>query len=169
MTGLDVACDVIIEIATVITDSELRILAQGPSLVIHQPETTLSAMCDEVTQLHVKSGLLDEVRNSTISFEQAVAQTVSFLAQNTHGGSLLLAGNTVWQDRMFLVKYMPRIVDCLHYRIIDVSSIKELVRHWYPNNPYATFKKPECHRAMADVLASIEELRHYRKYFFIAS
>ncbi len=169
MTGLDVNHDVIIEIATVITDSNLHVIAQGPSLVIGHPEAALARMHDDVKRMHTKSGLLDEVKKSTLSLEQAEAQTVNFLKQHAGKEGLLLAGNTVWQDRIFLAKYMPRILDYLHYRIIDVSSIKELVRHWYPNHPHAIFEKPECHRALADVFASIEELNYYRKHFFIAS
>ncbi len=89
------------------------------------------------------------------------------MRQHTCKEGFLLTGNTVWQDRVFLAKYIPRILDYLHYRVIDVSSIKELVRHWYPNHPYAIFDKPEYHRTLADILASIDELRYYRKHFFI--
>ena len=109
------------------------------------------------------------MKKSTLSLKEAEAQTINFLKQHAGKEGLLLAGNTVWQDRIFLAKYMPRIFDYLHYRIIDVSSIKELIRHWYPNHPHAIFEKPECHRALADVFASIEELNYYRKHFFIAS
>lgn len=168
MTGLDVAQDVILEVATVITDHELRFVAQGPSLVVHQSEKTLSVMNNKVAQMHKKSGLLGEIAQSSTSLQQAEQQTVAFLSQHAQKNSLLLAGNTVWQDRAFLVKHMPGIVEYLHYRIIDVSSVKELIRQWYPNKSHTKFVKPENHRAMEDVLASVEELRHYRKYFFIA-
>ncbi len=169
MTGLDIHHDVIVEIAAVITDSNLHVIAQGPSLVIGHPEAALARMHDDVKHMHTKSGLLDEVKKSTLSLKEAEAQTINFLKQHAGKEGLLLAGNTVWQDRIFLAKYMPRIFDYLHYRIIDVSSIKELIRHWYPNHPHAIFEKPECHRALADVFASIEELNYYRKHFFIAS
>ncbi len=167
MTGLDANIDVVLEIASIITDSQLNFIAQGPALVIHQPEVMLALMNEQVHKIHAKSGLIDLVKNSTISLEQAEQQTVDFLVQQAQKASLLLAGNTVWQDRSFLVKYMPRVMEYLHYRLIDVSSIKELMRHWYPKNPHIRFKKNDNHRALEDVQGSIEELKHYRKYFFV--
>jgi oligoribonuclease len=167
MTGLNPDVDLILEIACVITDGELNLIAQGPSMVIHHDDEALHVMSKEVEELHAKSGLIDDVRTSTITLQQAEEQTVNFLKQHSQKYSLLLAGNTVWQDRSFLVRYMPHVMEYLHYRIIDVSSIKELVRRWYPQNPHIQFKKAENHRALEDTLASIEELKHYRKYFFI--
>lgn len=167
MTGLNVERDVILEIATIITDSDLNIVAQGPVFILHQSDNTLKIMDEFVKNMHAKSGLTDKVKASDISLLQAYEQTFAFIKQYCTKGSAMLAGNSVWQDRAFLVKYMPEIVEYLHYRIIDISAIKMLVRRWYAKSPYAEFKKPETHRALEDIKQSIEELRHYRKHFFI--
>lgn len=167
MTGLNQTSDVILEIACAITNNELELLAQGPSLIIHQDDIVLSGMHEKVRELHTKSGLLAAVRSSSISCKQAEEQVVIFLRKYASAHNLLLAGNTIWQDRGFLIRYMPSIMEYLHYRMIDVSSIKELVRRWYPHNPHAHVKKTENHRALEDVFASIQELKHYRTHFFI--
>lgn len=167
MTGLNADYDVILEIATIITDSELNIIAQGPTFVVHQSEGALSVMEDYVRNMHAKSGLTEKVRASKVTLSEAYEQTFAFIKQHCAKHNALLAGNSVWQDRAFLLKYMPDIVRYLHYRIIDISGVKMLVRGWYPTSPYADFKKPESHRALEDVKESIEELKHYRKYFFI--
>ncbi len=167
MTGLNADYDVILEIATIITDNKLNIIAQGPSLVVYQPEKALSVMEEYVKNMHAKSGLTDKVRSSGTTLNAAYEQTFSFIKQHCTKHHAMLAGNSVWQDRAFLLKYMPDIVKFLHYRIIDISCVKMLVRGWYPDSPYANFKKPESHRALEDVKESIEELKHYRKYFFI--
>lgn len=167
MTGLVIATDVILEIATVITDGNLNVIAQGPRLVIHQPEEKLAAMGKWCQDQHGKTGLIEEVRNSNVSLHEAEEAIFVFLKQNCAPGTGMLAGNTVWQDRVFLDKYMPRISSYLHYRLIDVSSIKELVKRWYPDNKNIEFKKSDRHRAMSDVYESIAELQHYRKNFFI--
>ncbi len=169
MTGLDITKDVLLEIATIITDVNLHIIAEGPDIVIHQPEGALEAMIPVVKDLHAKSGLTDEVRASTVSLAQAEEQTLSFIGQYCLQNQAVLAGNSVWQDGIFLRKYMPRITDYLNYRIVDVSSLKVLVRQWYPNSPNVKFKKAESHRALADIKESIEELKWYRKYFFLSS
>lgn len=167
MTGLCADRDVILEIATIITDSQLHIIAQGPTFVIHQPESALSGMDDFVKKLHQKSGLLEKVRTSSTSLDHAYEQTLEFIKKHCVKQTALLAGNSVWQDRAFLAKYMPDIVSYLHYRIIDVSSIKMVVRRWYPKSSHIVFKKPETHRALEDVQESIQELKHYRRYFFV--
>lgn len=167
MTGLTVERDVILEIATIITDSELNIIAQGPTFIIHQPDSALSMMEEYVRNMHAKSGLTERVRMSRVSLAQAYEQTLAFIKQYCEKDSAMLAGNSVWQDRAFLSKYMPDIVKFLHYRIIDISAVKMLVRRWYPHSPYADFKKPDAHRALEDVKESIEEIKHYRKHFFI--
>jgi len=167
MTGLIIATDVILEIATVITDGNLNVIAEGPSLVIHQPEEKLIAMGKWCQDHHGKTGLIQAVSDSTITLQQAEEQTLAFIKQHCPPGTGVLSGNTVWQDRVFLDKYMPSISNYLHYRIIDVSSIKELAKRWYPDNKNIEFKKSDRHRALSDVYESIEELKWYRKSFFI--
>lgn len=168
MTGLNPEIDVILEIATIITDNELNIIAQGPSLIIHQPDTALNLMDQWVRNIHTKSGLLDAVQKSKVSIHEAAEETLEFIKQHCPPQTGVLAGNSVWQDRNFLVKYMPQITNHLHYRLIDVSSIKELIQRWYPDNSHVKFKKPDNHRAMEDIEASIKELAHYRHFFFIS-
>lgn len=167
MTGLNPRYDVILEIACAITDGDLNLIAQGPSIVVHQSDEVLTRMIPEVAAIHKKSGLDLLVKGSKISSEEAEVNVVAFLSHHAQKHGLILAGNTVWQDRGFLVAYMPRIMEFLHYRIIDVTAIKELVRRWYPHNPAVHFKKSDNHRAMEDVLASIGELKHYRAHFFV--
>jgi len=167
MTGLDPQKDVILEIATIITDSQLKVLAHGPELVIHQPEEKLFVMNDEIKKMHTDSGLLDAVRASTISVEQAEQQTMEFCKKYCDPDTALLSGNTVWQDRNFLYAYMRSIVDFCFYRVLDVTAIKEVVLRWYPNDPNAEFEKKDTHRALEDILESIAELQHLRKHFFV--
>jgi len=167
MTGLEAEYDVIMEIATIITDSNLNIIDQGPEFVIHQPEEKLNSMIDIVKNLHAASGLTDKSRCSTITLEYAQQKTLEFITKYCKKNTAYLAGNSVWQDLIFLKKYMPAIPEYLHYRIIDVSSVKMLVRSWYPQDPRKDFKKPQAHRAMSDIQESIDELKWYKKHFFI--
>lgn len=167
MTGLDPQTCTIVEIATVVTDSDLTIVAEGPSLVIHQPEEALASMNDFVRDLHTRSGLLDRIRTSTVSLAEAAAQTLSFMAAHCPKGASPLCGNSVWKDRAFLERYMPAVVAHLHYRIVDVSTLKELARRWYPAEIARAPKKREAHRALDDVRESIEELRWYRDRLFV--
>ena len=167
MTGLNPQKDHILEIATIITDNNLRLIEEGPSLVIHCDERYLDEMNPEVKALFAPSGLLEKVRASKISVQQAEDETVSFIKKHCASNESVLCGNSIWTDRMFLAAYMPRIIELLHYRMIDVSSIKELVNRWYPHDPDAQFNKQETHRALADIRESIAELKHYRKYFFV--
>lgn len=167
MTGLNLPHDTILEIATVVTTDTLEIVAQGPSLVIHHNDRVLNSMNDWCIKYHGQSGLTQASRESTITLEQAEREILEFLKQYVQPQKAPLCGNSVWQDRAFLQAYMPEVDAYLHYRIIDVSSIKEVVRRWYPSSQYAKFVKPENHRAQEDILYSIEELRHYRKYFFV--
>jgi len=164
MTGLDPARDVILEIATIITDSQLKIVAEGPSLVVHQPEDALSGMNKEVKEMHTKNGLIEKVRASKISAQEAEQQTLDFIKQYCKKNTSPLCGNSVWADKGFLKQYMPTINDYLHYRIIDVSTVKELVLRWYPEHP--EYEKGETHRALDDIRESIEELKQYRSTFF---
>lgn len=166
MTGLRSEQDVILEIASLVTDSELNIIAQGPELVIHQQEKYLQDMSPWVLNQHTQSGLLDAVKASSVTIEQAGQETLDFLCQHCLAGISPLCGNSVWQDRVFLTKFMPRVVSFLHYRMIDVTTVKELVRRWYPLSPQNVFKKQETHRALSDIKESIAELKYYRAHFF---
>jgi oligoribonuclease len=167
MTGLVIATDVILEIATVITDGNLDVIAEGPSFIIHQPNELLDNMGKWCQDYHGRTGLTDAVRNSTISLQQAETETIAFIKQHCTPKTGVLAGNSVWQDRLFLDKYMPSITSYLHYRVIDVTSVKELVRRWYPGNKNSEYKKSDRHRALSDVYESIAELKHFRKNFFV--
>lgn len=167
MTGLDAKKDVILEIACIITDGELNVIAEGPSLVIHQSEDLLLSMDAWPKEHHTQSGLLERVRTSAITTQQAEEQVLTFIKEHCSLGTALLAGNSVWQDRVFLQAYMPNILQYLHYRIIDVTSIKELVARWYPNDPHIKFEKKDMHRALQDIYESIAELEHFRRYFFV--
>ncbi|MFN0094142.1 MAG: oligoribonuclease [Dehalococcoidia bacterium] len=164
MSGLDPERCQILEIAVLLTDGDLNELAVGPHLVIHQPEAVLAAMDAWCTEHHGKSGLTAAVRRSAVTLEQAEAEVLSFLQAHTKAGTSPLCGNTVHQDRAFLRKYMPDADAHLHYRIIDVSTLKELMRRWYPGVP--RFQKRETHRALDDIRESIGELRHYREHCF---
>ena len=164
MTGLDPENDRIIEMATIVTDSELNVLAEGPVLAISVPEEKLAAM-DEWNQTHhAASGLLERVRKSRVSTAEAEAQTLAFVAQFAEKDTAPLCGNTIWQDRRFLARYMKTLEDYLHYRIIDVSSLKELARRWRPEL-LGRINKQNSHTALADIRESIEELRYYRAHF----
>jgi oligoribonuclease len=165
MTGLNPDRDVILEIACVITDGQLRVVAEGPSVVIHQPDAALAVMSPMVRGLHTASGLLTLIAQSDISVADAQQQLVDFIATHCKTNQGRLAGNSIWKDRMFLSAYMPRILVPLHYRIIDVSTIKELVLQWYPG--VAKFEKQNKHRAIDDVYESIAELRYYREHYFV--
>lgn len=166
MTGLNSQTDVILEIAALITDSQLQSVAQGPDLIIHQPESALESMNEWVKTTHTKSGLLDAVRASKISVHEAEEQILAFMQQYCKKGDAVLAGNSIWQDRSFLANYMPKIVNYCHYRLIDVSTVKELVKRWYPEDKNSDYKKADTHRALADIQESVAELAHYRNCFF---
>lgn len=166
MSGLDARTDVILEIVLIITDGQLNILHEGPHLIIHHDEEVLKKMDPWVRGVHTKSGLLDAAAQSKISTETAKNQVLETIKQFCKPNTASLAGNSIWQDRIFLQRYMPEIVDYLYYRMIDVTSIKELIARWYPQDPHIEFEKADTHRALTDIRESIEELAHYRKYFF---
>ena len=168
MTGLNPDTDLIIEIATVITDKNLNILAQGPAIAVHQPDAALLAMDNWNQKHHSESGLIDRVKASKISAEDAEAMTIAFLEKWVAERVSPMCGNTIGQDRRFLVKYMPKLEAYFHYRSIDVSTLKELAARWAPNLKDG-FKKETKHEALADVIESIEELRYYREHFINAS
>jgi oligoribonuclease len=164
MTGLDPETDLIIEMATIVTDSELNVLAEGPVLAIAVPEERLASM-DEWNQTHHSaSGLLERVRKSDVGMAEAEARTLDFVSRYAEKDSAPLCGNTIWQDRRFLARYMKTLEGYLHYRIIDVSSLKELVSRWRPELLNG-FTKQNTHTALSDIRESIEELRYYRTHF----
>jgi len=164
MTGLDPDQETIIEIATIITDSELNIVDEGPSLAIHQPDAMLDAMDEWNTTHHGSSGLTARVKASQINMAEAEAKTLDFIKQYVPEGVSPLCGNSVHQDRRFLVLYMASLENYLHYRNIDVSTIKELSRRWYPK--MRAPRKSGAHLALIDVRESIEELYWYRQHLF---
>lgn len=165
MSGLDPETDVILEIATIITGPDLDIIDEGPNLVVHQPESVIEAMDEWNTTHHGASGLIDKVRDSQLTLAEAETRTLEFVELHTEEATAPLCGNTITQDRRFLYRYMPRLSSWLHYRNVDVSSIKELVARWYPEEMQAPVK-PSNHRALDDIRGSIEELRWYRDYIF---
>lgn len=167
MTGLDVANDRIVEIATLITDDELEIVAEGPDLVVHQPEDVLERMDPVVVKMHTSSGLLERIRASTTSLDEAGTATLEFIKQHVPvARSVPLCGNSIGTDRRFLDAYLPDIENHLHYRSIDVSSIKELSRRWYPEAVRAAPDKAGTHRALDDIRESVAELKYYRQAVF---
>lgn len=168
MTGLDVNRHVIVEIATLVTDDDLNIVAEGPDLVISHPEDVLAEMDDFVTDMHTKSGLLELMKVSTISNDEAMRQTLEFIKLHSpEPGKIPLCGNSIRTDRTFLAKYMPEIENWLHYRCVDVSTVKELVRRWNPGLEHARPKSDGVtHRAMDDVRDSVAELKYYRDRVF---
>ena len=167
MTGLDPATEVIVEIASLITDDELNVIAEGPDLVISQPETVLAAMDPFVVAMHTTSGLLTAIRESTITLDQAGVQTLEFIKKYVpEPRTIPLCGNSIGTDRRFLAKYLPEIENYLHYRSVDVSTIKELVKRWYPGLEITRPTKAGAHRALDDVQESIRELKFYRENVF---
>lgn len=167
MTGLDATRHVIVEIATLITDDELNIIAEGPNIVVSASDAALSEMDDFVRNMHTRSGLLEQIKKSTVTLEEAGAQTLEFLKSHIpEARTVPLCGNSIGTDRRFLVSQLPEIEEFLHYRSIDVSTIKELTRRWYPKAFEAVPRKENDHRALDDIRESIEELRYYRSEVF---
>lgn len=166
MTGLDSQTDCIIEIATVVTDNQLNILAEGPVLAIHQTDAVLARMDEWNQKQHGESGLVARVRASPMDEASAEAQTLEFLSQYVAKGKSPMCGNSICQDRRFLARCMPTLEAFFHYRNLDVSTLKELARRWYPGN--RGFNKSSTHLALQDIRDSIEELRFYRERLFVA-
>lgn len=165
MTGLSPVTDRILEVATVITDAQLQVVAEGPVIAIRQSAECLAAMDAWNTQHHGDSGLTDRCLQSDFDEALAEQQTLTFLSQHVPAGTSPMCGNSICQDRRFLAKYMPSLERYFHYRHLDVSTIKELARRWAPQ-VYEGFTKESSHQALADIHDSIEELRHYRDHFF---
>ena len=168
MTGLDLSSDKLIEIAVLVTDADLNILGDGVDVVIHADDAALSSMVDVVTQMHTRSGLIEEVRTSTVDLATAEKLVLDYIRQHVKQGKTApLAGNSIATDRGFIARDMPALDSFLHYRMIDVSSIKELCRRWYPRIYYGQPAKGLAHRALADIHESIRELQYYRRTAFV--
>jgi len=165
MTGLEPDHDTIIEIATIVTDSDLNVIAEGPVFAVHQSAETMAGMDEWNTTQHGGSGLTQRVLDSEVTMEQAEAETIAWLEQYVAAGASPMCGNSIGQDRRFMVKYMPKLEAFFHYRNLDVSSVKELARRWRPD-VLAGVKKSGSHLAMDDIRDSIAELQHYRETFF---
>ena len=166
MTGLDPIRDRIIEIATIVTDGDLKVIEEGPSLAIRQSEELLSSMDEWNTEHHASSGLLERIEREGVEEREAEALSLQFIERHVESNQAPLCGNTIWQDRRFLSRYMPTLESYLHYRVIDVSSIKELARRWKPELVDG-FVKEAKHTALSDIRESIEELRYYKENFFL--
>jgi oligoribonuclease len=164
MTGLDPERERIIEVAVVVTEPDLTVVAEGPVLVIHQPDSLLDAMDSWNRSTHSKSGLTAKVKVSAMTEEQAQEELITFLSQYVPAGKSPLCGNTVSQDRRFMFKYMPKLEQFFHYRTVDVSTLKELARRWKPEL-LKGFEKRSKHEALADIYESIDELKYYREVF----
>lgn len=168
MTGLDLSKDKLIEIAALVTDSELNVLGEGVDIVIHADDDALAGMPDVVRKMHAKSGLTEEVRASTVSLEDAQQQVLAYIRKHVPvAGTVPLAGNSIATDRGFISRDMIELDTHLHYRMIDVSSIKELARRWYPRVYFGQPQKGLAHRALADIMESINELKYYRQTVFV--
>ena len=165
MTGLDTLNDTIIEIATIVTDSELNILAEGPVFAIHTPDIVLNSMYDWNTRQHGQSGLIDRIRRSNVTMAQAETETIAFLSKYVESGRSPMCGNSICQDRRFLARQMPTLERFFHYRNLDVSTVKELAYRWRPDI-LSSFEKKGNHLALDDIRDSIRELRHYKAHFF---
>jgi oligoribonuclease len=167
MTGLDPSTEVIVEIAVLVTDDELEIVAEGPDLVVSQPAAKLAGMADVVKRMHASSGLTVAVEASTTSLDDAGQQVLAFLRQHIpQAGTVPLCGNSIGTDRRFLAAYLPELERFFHYRSIDVSTLKELCRRWYPDVYAAAPSKASAHRALDDIRESVKELRYYRDTIF---
>ena len=168
MTGLDLTNDALIEVAALVTDPDLNVLGDGVDLVIHAEESALGAMVEIVREMHDKSGLTDAVRASTVTLAEAEEMVMAYVTEHVkEPRTAPLCGNSIATDRGFLARDMPRFDSYLHYRMIDVSSIKELCRRWYPRTYFGQPAKGLAHRALADIRESIRELEYYRRTIFV--
>jgi oligoribonuclease len=170
MTGLDPSRHVIVEIATIITDDQLEIVAEGPDLVVHQPPDALAAMEPVVVEMHTKSGLLPAITASTLSLAEAGEATLAFLREHIpQPRTVPLCGNSIGTDRRFLAAHLTEVEEFLHYRSVDVSTIKELAKRWYPTVAAGQPRKNGSHRALDDIRESIDELRWWREHIFVST
>ncbi len=166
MTGLNPRTDVILEVAIIITDGDLNVIARGPEVVLYQTPEILAHMMPIVRDMHTRSGLLKKIQNSTASTEKTEQEVLTFIQKHVPKGVGYLAGNSVWKDRAFLSVHMPSIVEYLHYRLLDVTGFKLAINAWYPETQNKGFKKNDTHRALDDITESIEELKFYKQHFF---
>ena len=166
MSGLDPEENTILEIATLITDFNLNVVAEGPVIAIHQTDELLDSMDEWNTNCHKTTGLTERVKKSDVGMKDAEVLTLDFIKKHVDKNTSPLCGNTIWQDRRFLIKYMPELENYCHYRNIDVSSVKELYTRWYPNLPM--FQKAKDHSAMKDIIESVDELKYYRTKIFLS-
>ena len=167
MTGLDPSRHVIVEIATLITDDDLNLIAEGPDIVVHASDQELASMDDFVTNMHTKSGLLEQIKASSVTLQQAGEETLAFLHEHIpEARTVPLCGNSIGTDRRFLAQQLPEIEEYLHYRSVDVSTIKELARRWYPSKLAGLPKKDGGHRALDDIRESLAELQYWRGAVF---
>ena len=166
MSGLDPEENTILEIATLVTDFNLNVVAEGPVIAIHQTDELLDSMDEWNTNCHRETGLTDRVKKSDLGMKDAEMITLDFIKKHVNHNASPLCGNTIWQDRRFLIKYMPELENYCHYRNIDVSSVKELYTRWYPNLPM--FEKAKVHSAMKDIIESVDELKYYRTKIFLS-
>ncbi len=164
MTGLDPDTDLIIEIATIVTDKNLNIIAEGPVLAVHQSDEAIAAMDDWNQKHHGQSGLIDRIKASTIDDAEAERQTIEFLEKWVPANKSPICGNSICQDRRFLYRYMPKLEDYFHYRNLDVSTLKELANRWAPELQKG-FQKKSVHKALDDIIESIDEMKYYREHF----
>jgi oligoribonuclease len=165
MTGLNPETSVILEIAAVVTDGSLHTVAEGPDIAIHYPEKVLQHMDGWSKKQHQSSGLLERVRASSVDCGGAEKEVLGFVSKHCKQGKSPLCGNSIWQDRRFLIQYMPKLEAFFHYRNVDVSSVKELAKRWYPSLP--VYKKKKAHLALSDIKESINELKYYREKIFL--
>ena len=166
MTGLDPTRHVIVEIATLVTDDDLTIVAEGPDLVVHATDEQLAEMDDVVVQMHTRSGLLEAIKASTTTLEEAGEATLAFLKEHVAERQVPLCGNSIGTDRRFLATHLPAVEDFLHYRSVDVSTLKELAKRWRPEVASSAPRKAGGHRALDDIKESVAELAHYRAALF---
>lgn len=167
MTGLNVEKDKILEFACIITDKDLNVIASSKNYIIHQPEDVLESMNAWCVKTHNESGLIKACRQSKLTEKEVEDEVKKFLEQHTEKNQCPLAGNSVYMDKLFLMKYMPDLADFLHYRIVDVSTVKELCRRWNPSIFWKAPAKKLIHRALDDITESIEELKYYKKFMFV--
>ncbi|XP_046852352.1 oligoribonuclease, mitochondrial-like [Xenia sp. Carnegie-2017] len=166
MSGLDDSKDQILEIACLITDTDLNLIAEGPDIIIHQPDSVLDSMNEWCKSHHGESGLTQAVKESTTSLKQAEDRIIEFITTHTKPNKSLLAGNSVHVDKLFLSRFMPQVIEHLHYRIVDVSTVKELCKYWYPKAYHRVPNKSQTHRALQDIKESLQELKFYKSTIF---
>lgn len=164
MTGLDLEKCTIVEVVSVVTDSDLKIIEEGPDIVVHQTDDVLAQAENQAIQMHKESGLWEEIQSARATLKEAEGQTLEFVKKHFPKDEAVLCGNSIWWDRRFIIKYMPDLDDYLHYKLIDVTTVKECVRRWYPDLTW--YERQDTHRSLDDIRESIKELKYYRDVIF---